>query len=153
MASIKWWGCRDGDGSRSVREEKSTGRRGRGLPVCVCVRTAVIAWQLQGHLTCVTAAARVCHLCFTARLRRSPPVCVQACVRVCLILSHSCLLCVSLVRSLRTPIWLPELTVSRCAHRSGSWSQLRKVSSVGSTHICLQHAGAILNIYGKCLFG
>lgn len=81
-------GWTDGDGSRSVREKrkhrKETWKRGRGLPVCVCVyaRTAVIAWQLQGYLTCMTAAARVCHLYFTARLRRSSLVCVCVCICV-----------------------------------------------------------------------
>lgn len=111
---------------------------------------------------------------FHARLRRSSLACVQARARICLTLSRSLLLCVSLVRPrLRTPIWLPELTVSRCAHLSGSNAQsttcqrmqsepyehdekgvqLRKVSSVGSTHIWLQHAGTISNIYGKSAFG
>lgn len=79
---------RDGWMRREERvweKKDSTGRRHGGerevfqcecVCVHVCACTAVIAWQLQGYLTCVTAAARVCHLYFTARLCRSSLVCV-----------------------------------------------------------------------------
>lgn len=65
-------------------QERDLEERERSSSVCVCVYacTAVIAWQLQGYLTCMTAAARVCHLYFTARLRRSSLVCVCVCICV-----------------------------------------------------------------------
>lgn len=73
---------------RKHRKEKREGYQSLYVcvNVCLCVRacmcTAVIAWQLQGYLTCVTAAARVCHLYFTARLCRSSLVCVRVCICV-----------------------------------------------------------------------
>lgn len=79
-----------GDGQMGMEQQQkaNTGRRlgrERSSSVCESAHTAVIAWQPRGYLTCVTAAARVCHLCFTARLRRSSLVCTCMSVRVCVV--------------------------------------------------------------------
>lgn len=79
--------CWKQDCERKKKTQEGEGEAFQCVYTCVC--TAVIAWQLQGHLTCVTAAARVCHLCFTAILRRSSLVCMCGCICLILVIPRS----------------------------------------------------------------
>lgn len=121
--------------------------RARPSSVCMCAHScdSVTTARPLDLRDCCCQSLSPPFYCETSQVFPGVRACARARVRIGLLVSHSVLLCVWPVGSLRTPIWSPERTRSRCARLSGS--ERRNVASVASTHIWVQHAGTISNVH------